>query len=149
VLLANARIVPHMNLDTARQHITACRERMDSLFLRPVFDEWVIVSLAGGKATVLDYQGPREDTFRKSLHTDSASIVREMQDRHYGVGDFEFVQDAVGSNYDACIRLGNDSYLLCNNLEGTMVDIRQDPRWRKAQVPFVDLTEKFRSDPLA
>lgn len=137
-----------MNLEVARQTIRSCRERMDASYMKPVFDEWVIVSLAGGKAAVLSYDGPRQASFEKDLHADSAPLVREMQDKHYEIGDFEFVHNARGSRFDACIRLGGDTYLLCNNTYGSMADLRQNPRWLKAQVPFVDTTEAFRADPL-
>ena len=137
-----------MNLETARQAIRNCRERMDAAYQKPVFDEWVVISLAGGKANVLSYEGPRVDSFRDDLHRDSAPMVREMEGRQYEIGDFEFVQEARGSRFDACIRLGEDTYLLCNNTYGSLSDIRQDPRWLKAQGPFVNLTEKFRADPL-
>jgi hypothetical protein len=138
-----------MNLDTARQLIRACRERMDAAYQKPVFDEWVILSLAKSQVKILSYDGPRADSYGRDLHADSAPLVREMEDKHYEIGDFEFVQEAAGSSFDACIRLGQEAYLLCNNLEGTMAELRKDPRWLKAQKPFVDLTEKFRSDALA
>lgn len=137
-----------MNLETARQHILNCRERMDALYQKPVFDEWVIISIDGGEAVILAYLGLRADSFKETLHTDSAPIVREMQDNEYAVGDFEFAQEARGSRFDACVRLGQKTYLFCNNTYGTLADIRQDPRWIKAQVPFVDFTEKFRADEL-
>ena len=137
-----------MNLDTLRPLLKACRELMDVLYQKPVFDEWVIVSLAGGKVELLDYVGPREATYRNKLHADSAPLVGEMEGKHYGIGDFEFVLDARGTRFDAAVRLGVDTYLLCNNTYGSIDDIRADPRWRKAQVPFVDMTEKLRADPL-
>lgn len=137
-----------MNLETARHFVHSCHERMDANYQKPVFDEWVIVSLAGNPVTVLAYHGPRADSFTKTLHSDSAPIVREMQDRKYSIGDFEFAQEARGSRFDACMRVGERTYLLCNNTYGTLTDLRQDPRWLKAQKPFIELTEKFRVDPL-
>jgi hypothetical protein len=137
-----------MNLDTARQHLRACRESMDALYQKPVFDEWVVVSLVNGRAAVHAYEGPRAEKFEKQLHGDSAPLYAEMQGRQYSPGDFEFVDTAKGSRFDACVKLGQSLYLLCNNTYGTMADLRQDARWRQAQKPFVELTEKFRSDPL-
>ena len=121
---------------------------MDTLYLKPVFDEWVVVNFSQGKASVLAYTGPRSETFTKQLHGDSAPLFAEMQGKHYGVGDFEFVDQAHGSRFDACVRLGETAYLLCNNTFGSMGALRQDIRWREAQKPFVDLTERFRVDPL-
>lgn len=121
---------------------------MDALYQKPVFDEWVVVTFAKGVPTVVFYNGPREETFSKTLHTDLAPLAREMQDKKYAVGDFEFAQDGRGSRLDACMRVGENAYLFCNNTYGSMADLRQDARWLKAQKPFLDLTEKFRGDPL-
>ena len=137
-----------MNLETARETVRNCHQRMDALYQKPVFDEWVIISMEGGDVKVLSYDGPRSASYSAELHADSGPLMREMEDKHYAVGDFEFVQDAAGSHFDACIRLGETSYLLCNRTSGTMAEIRKDPRWLKAQRPFVDVTEKFRMDPL-
>jgi hypothetical protein len=147
-LPANAANLPRMKLETASKHIQACRERMDALYLKPVFDEWVVVYFAQGKAEILAYTGPRADTFTQQLHRDSAPLFAEMQGKQYAVADFEFVDQATGSRFDACVRLGETTYLLCNNTYGSMAELRADPRWREAQKPFVDLTDKFRVDPM-
>lgn len=140
--------LPRMNIDTASQHIKACRDQMDALYQKPVFDEWVVLRLRQGRVEIMAYTGPRAEKFRTELHRDSAPLMSQMQGNYYGVGDFEFVDNAGSSRYDACIRMGQNIYLLCNNTYGTMAVLRQDPRWREAQKPFVDLTEKFRADPL-
>jgi len=138
-----------MNLETASKNIELCRGRMDALYQKPVFDEWVVVNLAQGKTDILSYTGPRAESFANQFHHDSSPLFAEMQGRHYSVGDFEFVAQARGSRYDACVRLGETAYLLCNNTYGSMGDLRADARWLQAQKPFVSLTEKFRADPLA
>jgi hypothetical protein len=138
-----------MNIETAVTQLNACRERMDALYQKPVFDEWVLVSLVEGKGVVLAYVGPREDKFAQRLHADSAPMYEAMQGRQYDVGDFEFVQEARGSRFDVCIKAGEGIYLLGNNTFGSMAELRADPRWREAQKPFVALTEKFRADPMA
>jgi hypothetical protein len=137
-----------MNLETASTHLNSCRERMDALYQKPVFDEWVLVSLVEGKGAVLSYVGARSESFAQKLHADSAPLYAAMEGRRYEVGDFEFVQEAKGSRFDACIKAGETVYLLCNNTYGSMAELRADPRWREAQKPFVALTEKFRADPL-
>ena len=137
-----------MNIETAVTHLKTCREHMDTLYQKPVFDEWVLVSLAEGRGTVLAYTGPRAETFSQKLHADSAPLYAAMQGKNYLVGDFEFVQDARGSRFDACINAGRDVFVFCNNTFGSMVELRADPRWREAQKPFVSLTEKFRADPV-
>lgn len=138
-----------MNIETAVTHLNTCRERMDALYQKPVFDEWVLISLVEGKATVLSYAGPRVESFNQKLHADSALLYAAMDGKKYSVGDFEFVQEARGSRFDACIKAGKNIYLLGNNTFGSMAELRADPRWREAQKPFVALTEKFRADPVA
>jgi hypothetical protein len=138
-----------MNLETAAAHLTQCRERMDTLYQKPVFDEWALIAFTNGAVEVLWYHGPRAEEFAKKLHADVAPLYTAMEGRHYDIGDFEFVQDAKGSRFDACIRAGTTSYVLCNNTYGTMAEIRADPRWREAQKPFVQLTEEFRMDALS
>jgi hypothetical protein len=138
-----------MNLETAATHLKSCRERMDALYQKPVFDEWVIVTFQKGEGAVLHYHGPRAESFTQKLHADSAPLYAVMEGRRYETGDFEFVQEAKGSRFDACIKAGNNVYLLCNNTYGSMAELRADPRWREAQKPFVALTEKFRADPIA
>ncbi len=135
-----------MNLETAAAHLSQCRERMDTLYQKPVFDEWALVSLTSTAAKVLWYHGPRSEEFLQKLHADFAPLYEAMEGRHYGIGDFEFVQDAKGSRFDACIRSGKTTYVLCNNSYGSMTEIRADVRWREAQKPFVQLTEEFRMD---
>ncbi len=137
-----------MNLETATKNIEQCRGRMDALYQKPVFDEWVVVNLAQAKPQILTYAGPRADTFTAQFHRDSGPLFAEMQGKKYEVGDFEFVAQARGSRFDACVQLGETTYLLCNNTYGTMGDLRTDARWLEAQKPFVALTEKFRADPL-
>ena len=46
------------------------------------------------------------------------------------------------------IRLGPAAYLFCNHTTKSMQDIRRDPKWLAAQEPFVELSSKFRDDPL-
>jgi hypothetical protein len=140
---------PCMNLENAAKHIKSCRERMEVLYHKPVFDEWVVVSFSHGKTAILSYTGPRAETFTAQFHRDSGPLFSEMQGKDYGVGDFEFVNQAHGSRFDACVCIGEAIYLLCNNTFGSMAELRADSRWLEAQKPFVNLTEKFRVDPLS
>jgi hypothetical protein len=45
--------------------------------------------------------------------------------------------------------LGDGVYLLCNNTQSTMDDIAKNPKWLSAQVPFAELSDKVRSNPVA
>ena len=44
--------------------------------------------------------------------------------------------------------LGSTIYLICNNTRASMEEITRDPKWLNAQVPFAELSEAIRPDPL-
>jgi hypothetical protein len=137
-----------MHLDVAKSTITAALARMNALFNKPLFDEWVVVSFETGRDAVLAYQGPRAESFRKEFADDILPLSREMADKRLAVGDFDFAREATSTRFDACIRIGAAGYLLCNNTAKSMAEIRQDPRWIQAQKAFVALSNTFRADPL-
>ena len=137
-----------MNLSDARTAVIQALGRMKSLYNQPVFDEWVLVKLASESGAVLAYDGPRAETYQARFKSDIAPLQAEMEARKMAVGDFEFVQGADGTHFDACIRLGPASYLFCNHTTKSMDEIRKDRLWLEAQKPFVELSAKFRSDPL-
>jgi hypothetical protein len=137
-----------MNLADARSIIITALGRMNALYQKPVFDEWVLVKMAGEQGAILSYQGPRSGSYQRKFKEDVGPLRAELDQRHMAVGDFAFVHDGVGTRFDACVRLGQASYLFCNNVAKSMTEIRQDPLWLEAQKPFVDLSVKFRSDPL-
>jgi len=138
-----------MDLATARQHISGSLERMRALYSRPVFDEWVILAPGAGNRGVLAYVGPRAEEFRKQLPDDVEPLLAQVGGQKLEVGDFEFTIEGDGTRHDVLLKLGANSYLVCNNTAKSMAEIRGDTRWLKAQAAFVDLSEKFRSDPLA
>lgn len=120
---------------------------MDALYRRPVFDEWAILS-AAAKPGILAYTGPRGESFRRELPNDAEPLRATMAGRDLAEGDFEFATEAGGTGYDACMKIGAASYLVCNHTARDMAQIRQDPKWLKAQAEFFALSEKFRADPL-
>ena len=54
----------------------------------------------------------------------------------------------IGTGFESFMVLGKDIFLICNNTVQSMDGIAQDPKWLGAQVPFVELSEKFRDHPL-
>jgi hypothetical protein len=138
-----------MKLDAARTLIAEVFGRMDALYHAVLFDEWVVVSLQSGRSRVLAYNGPRAESYQEHFSTDVGPLRSEMAGKQLAIGDFEFALDATGTRYDACLRLGAASYLICNHTLQSMAQIRQNPNWLEAQKPFVELSEKFRDDPLA
>ena len=71
-----------------------------------------------------------------------------LLNKDYNVGDFEFERHALGPAFESFMVAGQGVYLICNNTVQSMDAITKDPLWLGAQVPFVDLSEKFRADPL-
>jgi len=137
-----------MDLATARQHISASLERMRALYFKPVFDEWVILAPGAQQSGVLAYTGPRLEEFRKKLPADVEPLLAQVSGHNLEPGDFEFTNEGDGTRHDVLLKLGVNSYLVCNNTAKSMAEIRADARWLKAQAAFVDLSEKFRTDPL-
>src|SRR5688572_18903401 len=115
-----------MDLAAARQHIEQSFSRMDAAYLRPVFDEWAILSLAAQQG-ILAYSGPRGESFRKQFPEDVEPIRTMISGRAFSPGDFEFAPDAGGTRLDACVKLGPTSYLVCNHTTKEMSEIRRDP----------------------
>lgn len=137
-----------MDLATAQQRIQADVERMRALYLQPVFDEWAILGLGRPTSGVLAYQGPRAERFRENFASDVEPLRAVAAGKNLVPGDFEFALEATGTRYDALMMLGAASYLVCNHTSRTMAEIRSDGKWLKAQGVFVELSEKFRADPL-
>ncbi len=137
-----------MDLAAARQHIHGSLERMNALYGRPVFDEWAVLSLAAKHGGVLAYAGPRVENFRANVAADAEPLRVLIAGRPFAEGDFEFAPEAGGTRYDALMKLGANSFLVCNHTGKTMAEIRTDARWLKAQKAFFELSEKFRADPL-
>jgi len=137
-----------MTLDEAIAQIKHCARQMDERYGKTVFDEWAVVTLAEGRARVLFYQGPRHDDFLKNFAKDLGSLRAGLLNENYGVGDFEFSRHGTGTGFESFMMLGQGIYLICNNTRESMDSIAKDPRWLAAQVPFVELSDKLRPNPL-
>jgi hypothetical protein len=137
-----------MTLEEATKQIRLCGQKMNDLYGNVVFDEWVVISLAHQKARILFYIGPRNDDFLKNFATDLGSLRTALLDSRYSIGDFEFARHGVGTGFEAFVVLGEGLYLICNNTKASMQDIARDPKWLNAQVPFAELSEAIRPDPL-
>jgi len=137
-----------MTLEEATKLIGGCAERMNDLYQKVVFDEWAIVSLIQHKAKILAYLGPRKDDFQKNFATDVQDLRADLLSRRHSIGDFEFARHGVGTKLEAFVMVGDGLYLICNNTAQSMSAIAKDPLWLSAQVPFVELSDQFRSNPL-
>lgn len=138
-----------MTLDQANQAIRATVERMNTLYGSTVFDEWTVLSLNEIGGRILTYTGSRKEDFQKNFARDFEALHDELASPKFGIGDFEFARHAAGTRFDAFLVLGRGLYLICNNTHASMDAITKDARWLGAQVPFVELSDKFRSDSLA
>ena len=137
-----------MTLDEAVKLIKGCASQMNDLYEDVVLDEWTIILLAEWKGKILNYIGARRDDFQKNFLSDLETLQSELQSFKYGCGDFEFSRHAGGTRFDAFMLLGDGIYLICNNTAESMNEITKNTRWLSAQVPFVELSEKFRSNPI-
>ena len=137
-----------MTLEEAIVLIERCANEMNARYGKTVFDEWAIVSLAENKARVLAYLGPRNDVFLHNFVKDLGALRAELLTEKYGPGDFEFARHGIGTGFESFMVLGRAIYLICNNTGESMDTIAKNPRWLAAQVPFAELSEKVRPNPL-
>jgi len=137
-----------MTLEEFIPQVKACSKRMNEHYGRPVFDEWAVVSLVHHQARVLAYLGARNDDFLKNFANDLGTLRMELLNDKYQVGDFEFARQGEGTKFEAFMVVGPGIYLICSNTQTTMNEIAKDPRWLTAQVPFAELSDKIRSNPL-
>ena len=137
-----------MTLEQASNLIGGCAERMNDLYQKVVFDEWAIVSLVQHKAKILAYLGPRKDDFQKNFAADVQDLRADLLSQRHSIGDFEFTRHGVGTKLEAFVMVGEGLYLICNNTAQSMSAIAKDPLWLSAQVPFVELSDRFRADPV-
>ena len=137
-----------MTLDEANQLIRGCAERMNELYRKVVFDEWAVVSLMQHRARVLSYLGPRKDDFQKNFADDVQDLRAELLSNKHNLGDFEFSRHGFGTKLEAFVVVGDGLFLICNNTGQSMSAIAKDPLWLSAQVPFVEMSDRFRSNPL-
>jgi hypothetical protein len=137
-----------MTLDQATTLIKSCAGQMNARYKNVVFDEWAIISLIDNKGHLLAYIGPRKEGFQQNFLTDAGPLRAGLLAREYNVGDFEFERHGVGLAFESFMVLGKGIYLICNNTVQSMDGITKDPLWLGAQVPFVELSDKFRADPL-
>ena len=137
-----------MTLDQANQHIKACADQMNARYHQVVFDEWAIVQFPQRRGNLLAYTGPRKEDFQKNFASDLNELRVGLLSNTHGIGDFEFSRHGVGTKVEAFLIIGQGIYLICNHTGRSMDDITKDPLWLNAQIPFVELSDRFRADPL-
>ena len=137
-----------MTLGSTKKHVATCLRRMNTHYGGVVFNEWAIVEIKRRKARILAYQGPRQVAFQSYFVEDAQSLLPALLEEKHEVGDFDFNRFASGTQFDCFLVLGPQFFLLCNNTQKSMLSITQHPRWKEAQIPFVELSEAMRAEPM-
>jgi len=137
-----------MTLEEIREKIKVCAEQMNVRYSGVVFDEWAVVSLERNRARILHYTGPRNAEFLKNFVADLGPLRSALLDLKFGAGDFEFSRHGTSTSFEAFLVLGSGLFLICNNTRESMEAIAKNSAWLKAQVPFVELAEAVRANPL-
>ncbi len=137
-----------MNLEQASVLIKKYADKMNDMYGKVVFDEWVILTFAGGKGNLIHYMGPRKEHFQQNFSVDVEELQPRLFSNRYSLGDFEFARYGAGTRFEAFMVIGVGLYLICNNTGASMEGISKDPRWLKAQESFLELTDIFRKDAL-
>jgi hypothetical protein len=140
-----------MTLEEAWKAILDCAEEMNARYRDVVFDELAIVSIGDNQPRTVSYQGPRREAFAKSFPKDAAGLRETVRSagQTYEVGDFEFSHVGTGTGFEAFMMLGKGLCLICNNTAKSMDGISRNARWLEAQIPFAELSDQFRGNPLA
>ncbi len=137
-----------MTLNQATDLIKSCAQQMNARYENVVFDEWAVISLADNKGKLLSYDGPRKQGFQKNFLADAGALRAGLLTESGNVGDFEFARHGVGTGFESFMVLGKGIFLICNNTVQSMDGITKDPRWLGAQVPFVELSDRVRENPV-
>jgi len=141
-------IAEAMQLKDAIKHIKTCSDQMNARYGKIVFDEWAIVSFSKGKPELVHYTGPRLEGFQTNFAADAAGLRESFLTQKYEIGDFEFTRHGVGTLFESFMAVGDQLYLICNNTALSMDMIAKESTWLGAQLPFVELSEKFRASAL-
>jgi len=137
-----------MTLDEAAELIHTTALRMNELYGKVVFDELAVVAIVQQKIYLLRYTGHRLDDFQHHFLEDTKELRDQLRANRYNIGDFEFARHGYGTKAEAFVVIGDDIYLICNHTGRSMTEIAEDPLWLSAQVAFVEMSDRFRSNPL-
>jgi hypothetical protein len=137
-----------MTLEQAIKTIEEHLGRMSERYGRVVFDEWALVAVFERRGRILHYSGARREELQATFADDIRHFTAELVSGRQPLGYFDFSRDSTGAQFDAFVVVGEGCYLVCNNTTQSIAGITKDPRWLQAQVPFAELSERFRSDPM-
>ena len=137
-----------MTAEEAIHRIEQRLSEMAQVLGEPVFDEWILTHRKPEGWEVLHYAGPRRATFSESFKKDVAALRGTLAPGNARPGDFAFSHQGYGSGFDAFICAGEQFFALFNNTRKNTDEITEDPKWKQAQVHFMELAETFITNPL-
>ncbi|MBC8206710.1 MAG: hypothetical protein ISR85_01005 [Kiritimatiellales bacterium] len=137
-----------MNSATACSQINSALSLLEKSFGEPVFDEWALVERDAGNWKLIEYGGNRKEEFLAEFKTDMAALRGTLNPSQDQIGDFAFSHEGYGSGYDAHICAGNNLFVLFNNTAKSTGEITSNPKWKMAQIHFMELLEAFLADPI-
>lgn len=140
-----------MKLRQATNLILESVTKMNAIFKEPVFDEFSIVQFVDDTHYLCWYKGNRRQEYIRKFKEDTARLKKASRSRltnNYEIGDYEFVSDATGFEAESFLVIGEMLFLILTNTRYSMLEIEQNPLWLKAQVPFVEMADRFATDPL-
>ena len=137
-----------MNTATAHDQINSALSLLEKSFGEPVFDEWALVERDAGSWKLIEYGGSRKEEFLAEFKTDMAALRGTLNPSQEQIGDFAFSHAGYGSGYDAHICAGKNLFVLFNNTAKSTGEITSNPKWKIAQIHFMELLEAFLADPI-
>jgi len=136
-----------MKLDQANKLIQLCAEQMNARYRKVVFDEWAVISLTDNKGRLLSTWVPGRPGSRKTFSPTRANCGARcsLSSLTRGISSLPATEWGPGLN-----RSWPWGGIIPDLQQYRPIHGRyhQDPLWLSAQVPFVDLSERFRNDPL-
>ncbi len=95
-----------MKLDRAVEAIKLCAEKMNGMYGRVIFNEWVLLSFADGGAKMVAYSGPRKEHFQSNFASDVEELRPRLLSHQCKPGDFEFAWYGSGTGFEAFMVVG-------------------------------------------
>lgn len=117
-----------------------------------IFEEFSVIEFRSPKPIRLHhFDGVRSvEEMRDEFKRDVSSLEKELLNaQKKEIGFFHFAQDAEGSFYDAFMKAGENMYIIFNNAQHSMNEIKKKGNWIKAQENFVIMSDMFATNPLA
>ena len=112
-----------------------------------VFDEALLVRMYGDFCELLwSHSSRTRVVIEARIDDEITSILREITSGDHVIGNPHFNNEANGSFFDAFIPIGEEQYLVFNNTDLSMEEVKNHGNWKAAQDHLLNLAGKF-SDP--